>query len=870
MKYESLKDFSTLITSTPLRQVQKELLKTSFKGIRITSLFSYVLSLDPKEVNWTIRYEIYERFKSIQNEINIFRKNLLNSSFIEECVRFLEQMQAFDIASSELPEETPAQIELKKMISFIEDIPTQYAYLRENVETLDQDLSSLYLDIPYPDLFESFLIEKLVARGAHLLQNDTSSPNIEYYHAINARLEVEGIAQKIINMNLEDVLVAYSDASYLPLIKRVFDRYQIPLLTSATFPHSISYHVIALLKFAKNPDVKELNECLNQKCFGDCSDFLQAQALYPYPFDQTYPEFEESDLKGICFTSSEIQRIKNIIEKGNYQKKQCMPYLKQLTSADSIKDLFLCIDSIIRTFHNSEKDKKSIQQIQNLLKEALPYVHDLSDLDLLIDQLKKMRLTSSSFNLKGVLVTSLKDMTHPLPYTFVVGTSQSQLNPFTPLSGIFDETYVSMIPSFPPLDSRYKNAHQHLISKLSHGQHLILSYPQSDYQGKNLETSLIVDQLISQTSQPFDIRFSKEKTEIIQNLNHPKTVYLQNNELKGSVSSLEKFVGCPYAYFLKYGCHLKEPLEEGFNIQKIGTLNHAILENLALKYGKDYVYQAKEEIKKILDINFEDMKRVFPHLNLQLIQNRMMESMERNLEILKDMEKHSYMQPTYCEYKWEKELPLDSETLHLVGYVDRVDTSPTAFCVLDYKSSFKKLEKDKFLSGQQLQLCTYLTVLNEQLSLRPLGGFYYSLQNPKIELPYQKLSRRSKEISCIDETAIQNEKQRIKRLQGWIFDENVEIMDDDGTHVVGISNTKSKGITARQVLNMGEISQCVYEMMRLIAQQILSGHIQCEPNEAACLFCKYSPICRFNGSFTEKKPLVETPSCMRKEGESHE
>ena len=106
---------------------------------------------------------------------------------------------------------------------------------------------------------------------------------------------------------------------------------------------------------------------------------------------------------------------------------------------------------------------------------------------------------------------------------------------------------------------------------------------------------------------------------------------------------------------------------------------------------------------------------------------------------------------------------------------------------------------------------------------------------------------------------------RSNRLQGWIFDENVEIMDDDATHVTGLKNTKSKGIYASNVFKIDEISDCIQDMMKMIALNILSGDIRLEPNESACLFCKYRPICRFNGSYTEKKQLVELPPCMRKE-----
>ena len=356
----------------------------------------------------------------------------------------------------------------------------------------------------------------------------------------------------------------------------------------------------------------------------------------------------------------------------------------------------------------------------------------------------------------------------------------------------------------------------------------------------------------------------KENIESIS-LETAKNIYTKYNKIRGSISSLEKYVGCPYAYFLKYGCHIQEPVEVGFNVQKIGTLNHSILETLVNKYQKNYTKASIDEVKAIIKQNTNDMKQVFPHLQFDLIENRLLDSMTLNLFILDDMEKASFMTPTYCEHKWTKDIQLDDTTLSLVGYIDRIDTSPTGFRIVDYKSSGKELSKDKVFSGQQLQLCTYAMIMNEEFNLRPLGGFYYSFMNSKLTLPYQKYARSKKEMEEISRESIIKELINKNRLTGWIFDDNVEIMDDTGTHVKGIRTSKAKGLYATNVYDLNEISECILEMMKLIVTDILSGNIKCEPNEAACMFCKYKPICRFNGTFTEKKQLVELPACMRKE-----
>ena len=492
---------------------------------------------------------------------------------------------------------------------------------------------------------------------------------------------------------------------------------------------------------------------------------------------------------------------------------------------------------------------------------------------MLMDEIRKFRIPYSSKRLNSVTVIPYSQINECLPITFICSATQSHFAVFKPLSGVFDESYVSSIKGFPSLMTRYNHYHESMMARLRNGQRLLISYPLSNYLGKNFESSLDIEMLLHCDSKPYPYLKSSSFHEQILPLSKETAaaLYIRKNEIRGSVSSLEKYVGCPYAYFLRYGCHIKEPLEIGFNVQKIGTLNHAVLETLINRYHKDYVKASLDEVIEIIDASIHDMKIVFPHIPFDLIRERLIESMKMNLFLLTDMEASSSMVPSYCEQKWERIISVnDQADLHLTGYVDRIDTSAGAFCIIDYKSSQKKLEKDKVFSGQQLQLCTYLMQMKDELQLLPLGGFYYSLQNPKFSLPYQKLARRSKTIEEINEEMLQKEIKKLNRLQGWIFDENVELMDEDASHVAGVKNTKSKGIYAPNVLNLDELSACIIEMMKLISSRILSGDVRCEPNEAACLFCKYSPICRFNGSFTEKKQLVEFPPCISKEGDINE
>ncbi len=869
MNYHELIDNSILlIPDDALKQTQKALLAANKKGIYITTLERFISSFDGTPLsNWTIEYEAYQILKGVSDNFTFFKNTMTNSSFIRECLSFLEKMHTYHIDCEQLPQSNEIERELKQILSLLYALPTKTSQLYQKLKRCPSDLSHIYIDIQYPTLLEKKWIDFLVSHHAHLIHPSTNKVTYEYYHANNPRNEAEAIAQMILERHLscDEVLIACCDSGMLSMVKSVMERYQIPVMSSFRQPSSLSYRCIALLEFALHPTYETFNECLIQKAFGEQKELLKAQKYYPYDYDQNYPEFSIDSMKTDTFQLSEIQQLNDLISIAYQKKAEIRNLCDRLVSFSSFSDLFLCVDEILRTYMDP-CDHLTLKQIQNIFQDSLPYLKEKQDLKLCLLKMKEIRCVRQNQHLEGITLTTFKKMNHTLPITFIMQATQNHLTLFDSEKGIFDEDYAAKIPAFPNLVERFEYAANQLLEKLTHGTRIILSYPQNDYLGKAFESSLQIERLIPNESiLLIPKRYSVHK-EMIDNLSlsQANDLYVKNHNLKGSVSSLEKYVGCPYSYFLKYGCRIKEPLEEGFTIQKIGTLVHALFENLVKDYKKNYPLPV--DLEDRIWLQLEDMKQVFPHLAYDYLYSRLYSSMKMNLEVLKDMEEHSYMTPTYCEKSWEMKLSIDNDTtLYLNGFIDRIDLSPTAFRILDYKSSIKKLDKQKVFSGEQLQLCTYLSVMNQQLNLRPLGAFYYSFGYPRMQLPYQKLNRRSKELEDLSDEKCKTEFYKLKRLQGWIFDDHVEIMDDNASHVNGITNTKKNGIHAKKVYQIDEIEDSMNRILRKIADMILSGYIQCEPNEAACLFCQYKPICRFHADFTEKKELVDYPPCMKEE-----
>ena len=171
-----------------------------------------------------------------------------------------------------------------------------------------------------------------------------------------------------------------------------------------------------------------------------------------------------------------------------------------------------------------------------------------------------------------------------------------------------------------------------------------------------------------------------------------QALFVKDKMIRGSISALERYVKCPFSYFLRYGLSLREPMKVGFPDSYAGTLAHYLLETFTGKYGKAYTKVAEEKIEEVLMKEIRIMQDVFPSLEKKLenVAQRILTSMTQTLGLLDDFEQHSILSPYLREKEFHYSIPLgDDISLALKGYIDRIDASDEFLCILDYKSSAK-------------------------------------------------------------------------------------------------------------------------------------------------------------------------------------
>lgn len=875
---KSLENRTILCQENTAVLIHKELAKRNIRGVKVLSLNSWLMSFNFKDEisDIEIKLSIHHQMKELASQLKQLKNICSTPSFEKECLTFLEKFKGFDLDLKLLPERNELQKELKLILTTLK-YPSKNEQLLKILKNIPEDeIKKLVLMVRQPDLFTSTMLQYLIDKGAEVCSFEKYDSAAEFYHAANKRQEIEAAIQKIIHdhMDCDRIQFCLLDQSYQPLVRQLLERYQLPF----TFMSEASICNLALkaanmLRFALNDNQENCLNCLNTGCFSlsQTPFLIQALEIFNCRWNESFPDLNRVDFSYNLMSERDVETVAALINKAEEERAKLLPAMNSLTHFHSYRELFTNIDALL--MNQARQDMKAYKKIQRCFIDAIDLIHDESDCLLILETLESMNGSQKPESIGGILIQDPDDLMFCDSTCFVFGGTQKNFPGFSCESGIFDENYLAMIPNYPTLDERYQHFIKNRFGILSYAPKLIFSYPLNDYEGKNNEASLEIENAMAEkgidksTSYPL-IQTEHERFQQFQLSEHTAhTLYLnEHKELHGSVSSLERYTGCPYAYFLKSGLKVQEPIDASFNDQKIGTLSHYVLETLVQKYGKDYAKAGEAEISQLINEQCDELNKIYPHLNFNLIAKKELISLMNNCTQLALMEEHSALIPVKCEQEFYHEYPIGNDiTLKLKGYIDRIDENEHFFRIVDYKSSKKRLNTDKVFSGQQLQLITYAMHSRNALNKEALGAFYYSFKNENLSLPYGKLKRRGAgEFIETDEEAMLTEQKKAARLQGWIFSEFVEEMDNEGTYTTGIKNSAKSGITASNVIDPRVLTHLLEQMLHSLATSILSGKIDCRPAEDACLYCSYKPICRFNGNPRKPEMLVEVPENLMK------
>lgn len=336
------------------------------------------------------------------------------------------------------------------------------------------------------------------------------------------------------------------------------------------------------------------------------------------------------------------------------------------------------------------------------------------------------------------------------------------------------------------------------------------------------------------------------------------------DKINTTVSRLESFAKCPFAYFMKYGLGVFPKKVYSFDSPDAGTFIHKILEDYSsyITQNKiDWNSISKEDCyKKTRELSDGALNEVLT--KLPVLNKRYEFAIEKLKKAACDAMwavVHHISSGIFTPYTAELDLsksdlvpPLTCDTpngkkMTLYGKIDRVDTGEGYFRIIDYKSSPHDIDLSKVYQGFSLQLFVYSAALKDKLG-KPGGMFYLAVTNPIIEYS-GTITPSEAEDKIIKEF----------KLTGYMVGENAEetILKNhkefEGySNVVSARATKS-GYTTQRFLNSAEYEYITNQVLTRCGEfsdKILGGNFEVSPlaenGMTACDYCDYSSCCGFD------------------------
>ena len=229
---------------------------------------------------------------------------------------------------------------------------------------------------------------------------------------------------------------------------------------------------------------------------------------------------------------------------------------------------------------------------------------------------------------------------------------------------------------------------------------------------------------------------------------------MYGDTLKTSVSRLEQYQSCHFAYYLKYGLKLSE--KDNFKINPIdtGTFMHDVIDT--------FFNQTKEKCCSIKELSDEQIQELVDEIideklglnknfiftsspKYKALSNRLKKVVKRSMKYIVESLKNSEFEVlgNEVEFKDGKQYkPIvmkleNGKNVEITGKIDRIDIAKLDndkyVRIIDYKSSAKNIDLNQVYAGLQLQLITYLDAVCKEEDLLPAGVLYFNLIDPVIK-----------------------------------------------------------------------------------------------------------------------------------------
>lgn len=336
-----------------------------------------------------------------------------------------------------------------------------------------------------------------------------------------------------------------------------------------------------------------------------------------------------------------------------------------------------------------------------------------------------------------------------------------------------------------------------------------------------------------------------------------------------SVTQLEQYASCPFAYYARYGLELGERPVPQVRALEDGTVLHDLLEE-AGKYLRRQMdrREAAQLAQKLCEERTARFAVYQSSGRYRYYWSRLQQAAGRAFMVLSRQVSNSSFTPAVFEWQFgsgqgqEEALTLDlpgQQKVRLAGKIDRVDLmdkdGKRYIQIIDYKSGSTSYDPSQVYAGLQLQLPVYLAAGEEAFSAQPAGFFYFHLQ------PSLSSLEEKDEWPDATDKSLENFQFSRARLDGVCLKDEEIVRDMDktlrtqtesqmipaGFTVKNTFQSRSSLMTAQQ---FSDFTDFALEKARQLSVSMQKGWIAREPvrvgHMTGCDYCAYIRSCPFH------------------------
>jgi ATP-dependent helicase/nuclease subunit B len=778
---------------------------------------------------------------------------------------FAVECHQLNISFNSLPQESDKDKDIKTVCLALAPLLTKFDSIESAVTKLSSELE-LWI-YPHPtSALDTILVNTLLKLKARQYPISKVSSEYRIHNALNPALEAMAIAQHIVKQPTLSTRILCANPSDISSLEHAFNLYNIPF--NSTLSQSSSPIISALIsacEYGLNSNREHFIKCCKHNLVPheytpSLIKYMDIFNIPLYACDFTFNHVASTSLKSDLFTY-DIDHFITLEKEAESARQHIMSVMRSWSTITWVEDVYAFL---IQRKDLSFSQQSALSQIKTVCETILGSSLDsITKLTLLIHQLKTK---SFSFDQPSALV-SIHELSEVMvgscDQLIIMGASAKHYPPTQKNNGLIDEPYLQKIKEYPSLSERNLAlvAYEEMI--FSQSPLTILSYPSASMDGKPQEIAINLkermnDVLITPWSihrhsiNPQDKSFALSSTT-------SQSLFFKNKVIKGSVSSIEQFFNCSYQYFFSKGLRITKMLDSGINVAHMGTMMHFVLEEWI---NQSSPLMSEAFVMETLQPYVHDTNHVFPYHKetLNLIFKLLTQQMLLTIERFSVFEAATHFKPYISEYELHDELQILDSTLSFTGFVDRIDHHGNAFRIIDYKSSTKKISKDKFRLGRQIQLFTYQQLYAKKTGLTPTGVHYYTLKNDVIHVKPKYSMYFKPRIPVLKINTESNHTLFLNSAKT----NSVYINPQSGEHYTTDFNRfglTTKGLVSK---NYQFIEQGVNEGLEVIfkdfVQTLLNGKIDKNPAEpSVCQYCDYQSICHFSGTYPKRDHLFKTP-----------